>query len=108
ATLVAVYSDESSISGFDSTVMDFIGTWVKNGVESKLTDMPFSIHPNPASGNSIIVSMPSALEAKATIIIFDVLGRELLRKEIIAGSKNVEIPIGKLPDGSYFARFISG
>ena len=40
-------------------------------------------------------------------MIFDVLGRELYKKNIF-GANNAEIPIGNLQNGIYYARVSAG
>jgi hypothetical protein len=104
AELIAVYSDESTPSGFDSTVMDLIGTWAKSSVRSGAENLSFSIHPNPASGNSIDLILPSSLDEKVTISILDILGKEVYRNEIAKGIQKPEIPIVGLPNGNYFVK----
>jgi hypothetical protein len=104
AELVAVYSDESTSSGFDSTVMNLIGTWAKSSVRSEANDILFSIHPNPALGNFIELVLPSSLDEKVTISIHDILGKEVYRNEIAKGIQKTEIPIVGLPNGNYFVK----
>jgi hypothetical protein len=69
-----------------------------------------SIHPNPASGNSIIVSLGPSVDGTAEIHIFDLLGREMYKKDILPDAKDsqLEIPIGNLQNGIYYARVTIG
>ena len=76
-------------------------------MKSDDTQISLSIYPNPATGNSIIISFP-AVKEKATLEIYDVLGREVFSKEIAQGLTQLEIPILQLPQGSYCAKIISG
>jgi len=65
----------------------------------------FTIHPNPANGNSIIVSFNGQSE-QSEIIIFDVLGREMMKRNI-SNQNSIEIPIRDLQNGIYYARLVS-
>ena len=65
------------------------------------TDM-LKIYPNPASGYSVTATFPSTVKKKSVLNVTDVLGRELIRKEIIANTSRTEIPIVNLPAGIYY------
>ncbi len=77
----------------------------KAGVENLLTSQSFTIHPNPASGNSVIVNFPS--QEKATLIMFDVLGREVYKRDILSGISQIEIPVHGLSEGVYYMQMNS-
>jgi hypothetical protein len=83
------------------------GNCALSDVKSNNTDKSFSIHPNPASGNSIELILPSTLNEKITISILDILGKEVYRNEIAKGIQKTEIPIVGLPNGSYFVKIDS-
>ena len=68
-----------------------------------------SVRPNPASGRSIIVSFNGMNTEKVEVHIFDVLGREVYKRNLLLhGSINeqTEIPIGNLQNGIYYAKLI--
>lgn len=71
-------------------------------MQEQISAVPLEIHPNPASGNSIIVTFPKVLLRKGLLSISDVLGREVYKKDILANTPQVEIPIEKLPVGMYY------
>lgn len=84
----------------------------------------FSIYPNPSNGNSVIVTFGNGFsgtdfspsgkdgrtevrptgDGKATLSIFDVLGREVYHESIPAGLSRMEIPVTSLPEGTYYVR----
>jgi hypothetical protein len=101
----------SSISETNQ-IVNLIGTWVKNGVAVSAPPLLFTIHPNPASGNSVIVSFSSPQETPETLVtrslrVYDILGREVFRKEILPGISETEIPLRNLENGTYYVRLIS-
>ncbi len=78
----------------------------KAGVASPPTEREFSIHPNPASGNSVSVIFPSLQDSKSTLYMFDVLGREVYKSEVQSAAQ-MEIPIVHLPIGTYYVQLSS-
>jgi hypothetical protein len=102
ADLVA--SDRSEID----KVIHFTATVEANSdVKNASQLQSFSIRPNPASGNSVIISFPEQI-TNGSITIFDVLGREVYTKQIMQDVPEIEIPIRNLGKGSYYARLVSG
>jgi hypothetical protein len=71
------------------------------------TTAVFSILPNPATGNAIIVSLAGISAVNAELKIFDVLGRELIVRDFI-GKDQIEIPIRNLHNGIYYAQVSIG
>jgi hypothetical protein len=69
-----------------------------------------SIRPNPAGGSSIILTIGTPDAENAEVQIFDLLGREMYKKNILpqANESRIEIPIGSLQNGIYYARVIIG
>jgi hypothetical protein len=67
----------------------------------------FAVRPNPARGNTAIVSFSIPSKEKASIAIFDVLGRELYTRSYSSNSGEFEIPIGYLTQGMYYVRLTS-
>ena len=70
-------------------------------------NLNFSVHPNPASGNEILVQFSEPVEKNSKLIIFDVLGKELFQTQIPEGATEYELPIGNLLEGIYYARLSS-
>jgi len=88
-------------------VIHFTGTILaKNDVKTPMQILSFTIRPNPASGNSVIVSFPEQI-TNGTITIFDVLGREVYFTPIPQGASQVHIPLGNIPNGIYYIRLQS-
>ena len=85
----------------------FTATLEKNGVKQSGEALSLTVRPNPASGNSVIVSLPPLHEPKAILSMYDVLGREVYRKETAPGVSEVEIPIRNLIPGVYYVRCLS-
>jgi len=67
----------------------------------------FDVRPNPASGNSVFVTFSDLQDSKITLSIYDVLGREVFKKDILAGTSKMEVPIRYLPEGVYYVRLTS-
>jgi len=107
----AVYA--SSIiwnTDIDSTLCEINRETTLNGVAVVKSDASlssyahFSLYPNPANGNSLFITQE--IEQPASVIIFDVLGTEVLRKEI--STQETEISISELPSGLYYFYLKSG
>jgi hypothetical protein len=78
------------------------------GVSSSMPANVFSIRPNPANGNSVIVTFDKVRPAeKSTLSMFDVLGREVYRQEIFSGVTQTEIPIRRISEGVYYVQLAS-
>ncbi|MFI5262896.1 MAG: T9SS type A sorting domain-containing protein [Candidatus Kapaibacterium sp.] len=85
------------------------GLAVASSVASSPTST-LSIRPNPASGNGILLTLGSLSSDMAEIHIFDLLGREMWKKNIPSQEtqSQIEIPIGNLQNGIYYARVSAG
>jgi hypothetical protein len=82
-------------------------TSIRSGVAQKNQHTPLlNIYPNPVKGNTIILNLPP--DAKITkMSIYDVLGKEMYKQKILQQtSDQLEIPIGNLLNGIYYARLI--
>jgi hypothetical protein len=64
-----------------------------------------SLYPNPTS-NKATLSI-KGLNEKAEVFIYDIQGRELLRKEISAGEKTIELNVKDFSKGVYNVRIIN-
>ncbi len=107
ANLVATNFNNETKSD-DSTIAALIGTWAKSDVKSATQPMKFTIQPNPVSGNSVIISFASPQGNKASLSVYDILGREVYSKNILSGDTKFEIPIANFSNGTYYARLVSG
>ncbi len=101
ANLVASGSPEKD------QIVTLIGTWAKDGVAPTPKMQLFTIRPNPASGNSVIVSFASPQLAKATLSLYDILGREIYKQDVMEGVSRSEILLRNLNAGVYYVRFSS-
>ncbi len=100
--------DHSSLAGI-GTPKDTSGNVGVSGNSSE--EFSFSIHPNPVNGNVIAVNIqgngglirhgghPTTSDMLA---IFDVLGREVYRREIPEGVFQLQVPLTVLPAGVYY------
>jgi hypothetical protein len=80
---------------------------VKSAVEKPNLSVKLSIRPNPANGNSVVISFGDTPSDNAEIKIYDVLGREMYKRNIL-GLNQVEIPIRGLQNGIYYAQVTIG
>jgi photosystem II stability/assembly factor-like uncharacterized protein len=67
----------------------------------------FTLHPNPISGNILKVSFSQIQAHPVSLSIYDLLGREMARKEIAAGILEAEVAIQDLVEGLYYMRMFS-
>jgi hypothetical protein len=88
-------------------IVNLVGSWAKSGVAISSSQSVFTIHPNPASGNSVIVSFSSPQERNATLALYDVLGRQVYRRNILQGTELAEIPLRNLENSLYYVRLSS-
>jgi plastocyanin len=85
----------------------------KQSVKENEENNSFSIHPNPANGNSIVVTFGTGgLRVRPTnegaiLKMYDVLGREVYHQSIAAAQEKLIIPIGALPEGTYYIDYSS-
>lgn len=74
---------------------------------SSPTAIAFSLHPNPVSGNLLTVSFPESQSQSVALSVYDVLGREIYRNNIVPGLKEFDIPIRDQSEGVYYVRLVS-
>ncbi len=65
--------------------------------------LPVVIYPNPAK-NHIALQFPKEMEGKINIIVVDVLGRQVLSKEMTSPNGVLELPLPKMISGLYFLK----
>ena len=106
-SLVATYMSPETHSD-DAAYLTLIGTWNKSDVKLNAVKPSFSIHPNPVTGNSVVISFTSPQQNRSDLQIFDLLGKEVYKIHLEQGITQIEIPIRNLPKGLYFARLVSG
>ncbi len=81
------------------------GSYVKEGEESHPA---FTIHPNPVNGNSITIQFSKMdFSTSEPLLIFDILGREVYRRQISTGASQIEIPISTFAEGVYYVKINS-
>lgn len=76
--------------------------------EVDATFASLKMYPNPAKEQLNIAF--DAVNEKYTVIIYDMLGREVLQKEYntVIGKQRIAVPVSKLKSGSYIASISSG
>jgi hypothetical protein len=79
----------------------------KSKVIQTENDFHFSLNPNPVTGNMLKVSLSEVQSHPISLSIYDLLGREMTRQEIAAGTNEAEISIQDLPEGMYYVRLTS-
>jgi hypothetical protein len=67
----------------------------------------FSLHPNPISGNILKISFSQMQDHPISLLIYDLLGREVEHREVAAGILESEIDIQDLAEGFYHMRMFS-
>jgi hypothetical protein len=96
-------STNGYVVGNNKTLLKY--TQLTTGVEHELEDLKFEIFPNPAAGKFKVQSSKFKVE-EAKLEIYDLNGRKLLEKQIIAGTNNSEIDVSQLKSGVYFCRLL--
>ena len=76
----------------------FLEDGVVEGVDAK---EPFTLMPNPASGEVRIVTEGEGFEG-GTLTVSDATGREVQRKELARGTRKCVLDVSGLPSGTYF------
>ena len=61
----------------------------------------FAVSPNPAHGE-VSVTLAEASERGAELRLHDAAGREVLRRELSAGTRRATLEVSGLPAGTYF------
>ena len=61
----------------------------------------FAVSPNPAHGE-VAVTLAEASERGAELRLHDAAGREVLRRELSAGTRRATLEVSGLPAGTYF------
>lgn len=76
--------------------------------EVDATFASLKMYPNPAKEQLNIAF--DAVNEKYTVVIYDMLGREVLQKEYntVIGKQRIAVPVSKLKSGSYIASISSG
>ncbi|MEP7235617.1 MAG: T9SS type A sorting domain-containing protein, partial [Ignavibacteriota bacterium] len=106
-TLLALVTDLVH-GGFDSAYIVLTATWARSGVALELGTSSFSVHPNPANGNTINVDFGTSLAQESTVSLYDILGNQLNYQRVRQGATETSIATGSLPNGMYYLRMSSG
>ena len=110
-----IYFREELNKVFNSSVHELTIIYLSHFLEKFImvdkfqTDKKFFVRPNPVSGKSIFISFDGSDAKISEVNVFDVLGREIYKRNIsLSGSsqEQIEIPIGNLQNGIYYARLI--
>ena len=86
------------------------GNAVPSAVRSEDSHIGIRLVPNPVGGNEITVFISSDVAEKATVEIFDVLGRQIASQHTDHPSKTAELrfDVRQIPVGTYYARISVG
>ncbi len=103
----AFISTTKSYSGLSGTGLDTVkqNTGAVASADPLLNTL--TVRPNPASGNSAVVSFSLPEKSKANLVVYDVLGREMLNMNFRNGTGDIELPLTYLKQGVYYLRLIS-
>ncbi len=88
-------------SGTDMGCYEFYGTIVNTNSIEELT---FSIFPNPAT-DQLFIQFPSSVSGTLEVQLFDLRGRLVLEKTIMASNEKMDIP-SSISSGVYFVKVI--
>ena len=62
----------------------------------------FTLTPNPARGSVTVKAALASGEYPAVLTVSDVAGREVLRREMLPGTREITFSVAELPAGTYF------
>jgi hypothetical protein len=62
------------------------------------------IGPNPV-GDELLLKVGASYTGNATLLLFDNSGRQCSSRPIAEGATDIRLPLGALPNGSYFVQF---
>lgn len=91
----------SKVTSITETVTTY--TSGTNGINDLSQAESFNVFPNPAS-DMIIVQAPGLLESDVTISLYDMVGRKVSEKKMIAGSTLSYIDVSILYEGKYLVK----
>ncbi len=73
--------------------------WCEEGVESPEGQSVQVLYPNPCHGSVALTGIP---ESATMVAVRDMMGREVLRKELARGTRKCVLDVSGLPSGTYF------
>ena len=96
----------SFCQGFENEYIARVAIQGTNGVTEKMTGSTWRVSPNPAASTDIEVEPPAKVDGKRVVLVlYDVLGRERLRKEAVASQMApLLISSSLLENGNYYLR----
>ncbi len=88
---------------------DEVALDLRSTTSSRLAERSLAAYPNPvAGGHALTLRVPVALEAPATVVVYDAFGREV-RRQVTPASEDpsaVAVSVDGLPTGSYTVRVL--
>ena len=84
----------------DTTIVD------TTGIRLALGDADFSVSPNPAHG-SAVVRLQYAVTETGELTLYDMRGREVLRRPLERGMREVRLDLEDLPAGAYMLKLLT-
>jgi hypothetical protein len=91
----------SKVTSITETVSTY--TSGTNGMEDLTQTPEFNVFPNPAS-DLIIVQAPGLLESDVLVILYDMVGRKVSEKKMVAGSTLSYLDVSTLYAGKYLVK----
>jgi photosystem II stability/assembly factor-like uncharacterized protein len=79
---------------------------IESTVLPSLNNFHFTLRPNPIAGNILTVFFSQVQDHTVSLLIYDLLGRKVARKEIGPGILESEVAISDLPEGMYYVRVV--
>ena len=78
--------------------------WCEEGVAMAEGLSELTLYPNPARGSVTLTGLP---EGAAKVVVSDIMGREVLRKELAQGARRYAFSVADLPAGTYFVTLVT-
>ncbi len=89
------------------TVQSVCTTIVIVGTGETLTGMAWHLQPNPARGQTF-VQLENILETRLEVEVYDLTGKNMLRKTLPIGTPQIALDLNSLSNGMYFVRLSDG
>jgi hypothetical protein len=91
----------AKVTNITETVSTYSGS--TNGIEDLAQSPDFNIFPNPAS-DMIVIQAPGLLESDITVTLYDMVGKKVSEKKILAGSTLGYFDVSALYTGKYILK----
>ncbi|MCB0793826.1 MAG: T9SS type A sorting domain-containing protein [Flavobacteriales bacterium] len=96
------------MNGPDTTYVDICFNAMPVGIDELGGSVSrFDVYPNPVVGSSVVVNYDLKNAPQAQLTVYNVLGEQVIRRQLAQGAGKVTLQEGTLPEGLWFANIES-